>query len=189
MLPAVALVGTGLALAYATAGPANLVSVRSKRTNQEYRVQNMPDKQEASELMANVREKLDTLMNRYKNDPATAAEPRVSVMIERFKPENICENDIRSSSTAYSENKGDRIVVCLRDKAPPHRLVDENTVMFVVLHELAHLMTTSIGHTPEFWANFRRILQDAIGAGLYHPVNYARTPVNYCGMQITDSPV
>lgn len=86
MLPAVALVGTGLALAYATAGPANLVSVRSKRTNQEYRVQNMPDKQEASELMANVREKLDTLMNRYKNDPATAAEPRVGVMIERFKP-------------------------------------------------------------------------------------------------------
>jgi hypothetical protein len=101
----------------------------------------------------------------------------------------MCENDIRSDTTSYSENKGDRIVVCLRDKVPPYRLIDENTVMFVVLHEMAHLMTSSIGHTPEFWANFRRILHDGVGAGIYQPVNYARTPVEYCGMKITDSPM
>jgi predicted metal-dependent hydrolase len=189
MLPVAAVVGTGLAIAYATAGPANLVSVRSARTNQSYQVQNLPDKQQATELMANIHQKLNTLITRYKDDPATAAEPRVQTMIERFRPENMCENDIRSDTTSYSENKGDRIVVCLRDKAPPHRLIDENTVMFVVLHEMAHLMTTSIGHTPEFWANFRRILHDAIGVGIYQPVNYARTPVDYCGMKITDSPL
>jgi hypothetical protein len=61
--------------------------------------------------------------------------------------------------------------------------------MFVVLHEMAHLMTTTIGHTPEFWANFRRILKDAIGAGVYHEVNYTREPVEYCGMKITSSPL
>ena len=189
MLPVAAIVGTGLAIAYASAGPANLVSVRSARTNQTYQVQNLPDKQDASELMANIHQKLNTLITRYKDDPATAVEPRVRTMIERFRPENMCENDIRSDTTSYSENKGDRIVVCLRDKTPPHGLVDENTVMFVVLHEMAHLMTFSIGHTPEFWANFRRILQDAIGVGIYQPVNYARSPVEYCGLKITDSPL
>lgn len=61
--------------------------------------------------------------------------------------------------------------------------------MFVVLHEMAHLMTFSVGHTPEFWANFRRILHDAIGVGIYQNVNYTHSPVAYCGIQITDSPL
>ena len=189
MLPAAAIVGTGLVLAYATAGPSNLVSVKSQRNQQTYQVQNLPDKQPACEMMANIHEKLNTLINRYKNDPATLADPRVQTMIERFRPENMCENSVHSDTTSYSENKGDRIVVCLRDKAPPYALVDENTVTFVVLHEMAHLMTTTIGHTPEFWANFRRILHDAVGVGIYQPVNYARSPVEYCGMKITDSPL
>jgi len=84
--------------------------------------------------------------------------------------------------------------LCLRDKtAPPaYPLVELNTVMFVVLHEMAHLMTADLSatsHTPEFWANFRRILQDAQRIGIYTPVNYSHSPVEYCGMTITDSPI
>jgi hypothetical protein len=189
MIPA-ALLGTGLAVAYLyTRGPTNLVSVKSNRTNQSYQVQNLPDKQDACERMANIHEKLETLIVKYKSDPNTNADARVRTMIDRFNPDNMCENNVDSDSTAYSENKGEKIVVCLRDKQPPYPLVEENTVMFVVLHEMAHLMTSSMGHTPEFWANFRRILQDAIGAGIYQNVNYAQSPVKYCGMTITDSPL
>jgi hypothetical protein len=68
-------------------------------------------------------------------------------------------------------------------------VIDENTVMFVILHEMAHLMTESIGHLPEFWSNFRRILGDAVRVGIYRPVNYAHTPMPYCGKMITDSPI
>jgi len=68
-------------------------------------------------------------------------------------------------------------------------LVDVNTVMFVTLHEMAHLMTVSSGHTQEFWTNFRRLLQDAMKAGVYTQINYSRSPVEYCGMMITDSPL
>jgi hypothetical protein len=101
----------------------------------------------------------------------------------------MCENDIHSDSTSYSENKGEKIVVCIRDKTPPYRFVDDNTITFVVLHEMAHLMTTTVGHTPEFWTNFKRILHDASSVGIYTSVNYARQPVSYCGMTITDSPL
>lgn len=189
MIPA-AVIGTGIVLAYmSNQGPNNLVSVKSQRNQQTYQVQNLPDKQDACEMMANIHDKLNTLMNKYKSDPNTSADQRVRVMIERFDPNSMCENDIHSDSTSYSENKGERIVVCLRDKQKPYPLVDENTVMFVVLHELAHLMTTTVGHTPEFWANFRRILKDAVSAGIYQEVNYARSPVRYCGMTITDSPL
>ena len=189
MLPA-AILGTGIILAYTVGrGPNNLISVRSKTNGKTYQVQNLPDRQDASEMMAKIHNNLDRLISKYRDDPNTRADPRVTIMIERFKPENMCENNIDADSTSYSENKGDRIVVCLRDKKKPYPSVDENTIMFVVLHEMAHLMTTSVGHTPEFWANFRRILKDAIGAGVYQEVNYSREPVDYCGMRITESPL
>lgn len=189
MLPA-AILGTGLVIAYTVGtSPNNLISVRSKTNGKTYQVQNLPDQQEACEMMANIHNKLDRLISRYRDDPNTRADPRVTTMIERFNPENMCENNIDANTTSYSENKGDRIVICLRDKKKPYPLVEENTVMFVVLHEMAHLMTTSVGHTPEFWANFRRILKDGISAGVYQEVNYAREPVDYCGMRITESPL
>jgi hypothetical protein len=186
----VALLGIGAALAATSSrGPSNLIEVRSSSNGKVYSVQNLPNKEEAANKMANLHNKIETLINFYKSDPATISDPRVKVMVERFNPENMSENSMDDDSTSYSENKGEKIVVCLRDKKPGYPFVDDNTVTFVILHEMAHLMTTTIGHTPEFWANFRRILQDAIKCGIYQEVNYAKTPTPYCGMTITDSPL
>jgi hypothetical protein len=44
-------------------------------------------------------------------------------------------------------------------------------------------------HTREFWSNFRRLLEDTSKIGVYTPINYSKSPVPYCGMQITDSPL
>jgi len=187
MIP-VALLGAGAALAFfSTRGPTNLVSV--KTSNGEYQVQDLPDKQNAAECMARICGNLKRLIQSYKDDPAAMADHRISVMVERFNPNSLCENDVNSSSTSYSENKGEKIVLCLREKVPPYKLIDDNTIMFVLLHEMSHLMTSSIGHTPEFWTNFKRVLQDAIKISIYTPVNYAKNPIEYCGMTITDSPI
>ena len=62
-------------------------------------------------------------------------------------------------------------------------------MMFVALHELAHIMTKSIGHTEEFWNNFRYLLKKAIKLGLYNDVNFEKNPVDYCGTKITNSPL
>lgn len=189
MIPA-AFLGAGLTLAFLSQrGPKNTVEVKSRKDGNIYQVQNLPDKQEACERMAEIRENIETLISHYKNDPSAMADPRVKVMVERFNPQNMSENDLDSDTTSYSENKGEKIVVCIRDKAPPHSFVDKNTVMFVILHEMAHLMTTTVGHTPEFWTNFKRILHDAVQCGIYTPVNYSKNPTGYCGMQITDSPL
>ena len=34
--------------------------------------------------------------------------------------------------------------------------------MFVTLHELAHVMTVSVGHTEEFWTNFKFLLTKSV---------------------------
>ena len=67
-------------------------------------------------------------------------------------------------------------------------MIDENTLTFVGIHEVSHIMTKSIGHKPEFWRNFKFLLQNAKQIGIYEPVDYKKKPQPYCGMDITDNP-
>ena len=60
--------------------------------------------------------------------------------------------------------------------------------MFVAIHELAHVASEKIGHSNEFWSNFKFLLVNAKEIGIYDPVDYKKKQVNYCGMQISDSP-
>jgi len=189
MLP-VAAIGIGALALAALQGPRNTIRIQGPDGHQ-YDMQNLPNKEQAVALMASIRRNLVKLHEYYKGDAGLAADPPVRRFLERFRTDVFIENDMHSSDTSYSENKGQKIVVCLRDKtkAPQYPLIDENTVMFVMLHEMAHLMTETIGHTQEFWTNFKRILGDAVQIGIYTPVNYASRPTPYCGMTITDSPI
>ena len=186
MIPAVAIGGTALALSYSYfSGPRNNTLVKAS-DGRSYKVQDLPSKQEAAERMSRIRSKLIKICDHCKDEQDEAYRRLVS----KFNPDVLEENDITADSTSYSENKGEKIVVCLRDKtAPPYPLIEENTIMFVLIHELAHLMTESVGHTPEFWTNMRLLLQDCIKIGVYTPVNYSKNPVKYCGMTITDTPL
>ena len=183
MIP-LAIGGTLLALMYSS-GPQNNVEVQAF-DGKKYRVQNLPDKQEAAERMSEVCTNLKKLIShvkQYHDEPYKR-------LVDKFNPDVLEENDLGAQSTSYSENKGEKIIVCMRDKTKePYPFIDENTIMFVLLHELAHLMTESIGHTPEFWTNFRTLLHDCIKCGKYTPINYSQNPVEYCGMTISDTPL
>lgn len=181
----------GLAVAYMmTQGPRNIIRMKGP-DGREYDMQNLPNKEHAVDLMSKIHGNLVKLYEHYKSDMALSQDPPVTRFLQRFNADVFAENDMHSNDTSYSENKGQKIIVCLRDKTKPpqYPLIDQNTIMFVVLHEMAHLMTETIGHTQEFWTNFRRILGDAVQIGIYNPVNYAQRPTPYCGMTITDSPI
>lgn len=187
----IAAAGLGAALVYAaTQGPRNTIRMTGP-DGQQYEMQNLPGKEKAVELMASIRKKLVKLHEYYRDTPGVAQDPGAARFTSRFSPDVFVENDMGSPDTSYSENKGQKIVVCLRDKTrrPQYPLIDENTVMFVMLHEMSHLMTETVGHTPEFWNNFKRVLHDAVQLGIYQPVNYAHQPTPYCGMTITDTPI
>lgn len=190
MFPATA-IGIGAALAYVISqGPINTIRMTGPDGHQ-YDMQNLPSKEQAVKIMSEIRSRLVKLYSHYKETPGLEQDPPVGRFLSRFTPDVFVENDMASKDTSYSENKGQKIVVCLRDKTKPPKypLVDLNTIMFVMLHEMAHLMTETIGHTQEFWTNFKRILGDAVKVGIYHPVNYAHQPTPYCGMTITDTPI
>ena len=106
-----------------------------------------------------------------------------------YSLKKIVETLPTSEYTAYSENKGEKLAFCLDTKKGGNsNLIDLNTLTYVGLHELAHIMSKSIGHTPEFWDNFRFLLVEGKKIGIYEPVDYKKKPVRYCGMQISDNP-
>lgn len=100
----------------------------------------------------------------------------------------ISENPPGTKETSYVLNKGDVIKLCIRD-AKTGKLHDINTLTFVSLHELSHMMDKKYGHTPIFWDGFRIILGAAVDLGLYIPVDYSIYPTDYCGIQIKSSPL
>lgn len=163
-----------------------LKKVKSKIDNRFYLVRNEPDQQQAADTLANVRKKIIELTNyleaKYPKDK------RVQRLI-KYKPDNIVESSEHSKYTSYSINKGEKIVFCLRSRNSEKKLVDLNLLMFVALHEIAHVVTVSIGHTDEFWDNFKWILQQAVSIKLYTPHNFSKKPEEYCGTHITDSPL
>ena len=108
---------------------------------------------------------------------------------KNFNPDAFSETTPDAKYTSYSVNKGEKIVFCLRDKKDGEILVKENIMTFVSIHELAHLMTKSIGHEPEFWANFKLLLKISIDNGIYKNIDFNSTPKPYCGIQITDTPL
>lgn len=110
-------------------------------------------------------------------------------MKQNWKPSNIQESDPDKNTTSYSLNKGQTLVFCIRHKNDQGTFVDSNTLAFVGIHELAHLMTMEVGHTPLFWSNMEALLEVAVKHKLYRPENYEQQPKKYCGIEITSSPL
>ena len=112
----------------------------------------------------------------------------VKRLVKNYNPRKISETLPTSKYTAYSENKGEKLAFCTTTTKEGDKLIDRNTLMFVALHELAHIATKSIGHTTEFWENFKYLIENAKRINIYQPVDYKKKPTKYCGMTITDNP-
>ena len=162
-----------------------LTKVVSNVDNEEYTVQIKDDSKEAADLIAKIKKRLIILLEHLKKTYGNS-DKRVSLLESNFRPDAIKEGVQTPGYTSYSVNKGEQIILCLRNK---DSLVDINTMMFVVLHEFAHLATESIGHTTEFWDNFRWILEESINIGIYTKQDFEKKSVEYCGMDITSSPL
>ena len=153
----------------------------------KYCVRDREKIQQAADLLARVTEKCKQLVH-YVGDKYPDDE-NVKRLVTGFNPKKVMETLPTSTYTAYSENKGEKIAFCLnKEKQDNNNLIDENTLTFVSIHELAHVMTKSIGHKSEFWQNFKFLLENAKTAGIHNPVDYKKEPREYCGMKIHDNP-
>jgi len=98
----------------------------------------------------------------------------------------IYENDPKSNLTSFSVNKGEEIAFCLRSKKND-KLHDINLLMYVALHEMAHIACPEVGHGELFKKIFKFLTQIAIELDLYKLENYESSPIEYCGMMLSSN--
>ena len=166
-----------------------LVHVTSTVDNKEYLVRNTDDKQEAANLLANIRLKLNNL--KVHLEIKYPDKPQIKQLKRNFEadPSRFYESTPDSDLTSYSVNKGESVHLCLRQRENnDETLVQENVIMFVAIHEMAHMITKTVGHGEDFWNNFGWLLKEAEATQLYTPQDFKARPVKYCGMSITDQP-
>jgi hypothetical protein len=164
----------------------NLKCIIASKDGNRYCVRERAKLELAANLLATVTGNCRKMVE-YMNEKH-ADDDRVKRLVKGFNPKKISETLPTSELTAYSENKGEKIAFCLNTTKDGDKLIDINTLTFVALHELSHIMTTSIGHKQEFWANFKFLLENAKEANIYQPIDYKKNPKNYCGMKISDNP-
>ncbi len=113
----------------------------------------------------------------------------VTRMMKQFDPNSLHELDPNNAEhdSAYTEGKGEYIALCIRDAQG--KLHDINTAMYVMLHELSHVIETSYGHVNSFWDTFKWLLQEAVEIKVYEPVDYKNNPITYCGLKLTFNPL
>lgn len=100
----------------------------------------------------------------------------------------------KNGYTSYAEEKR-TLILCLRHKTKDEHgnypLHDVNTLVFVCLHELAHMMNDQWGHDVEsnFWPLFKFLLEAAVQCDIIKIVDYSKHPIYYCGLKLNYNPI
>jgi hypothetical protein len=107
---------------------------------------------------------------------------------DNFSPEKttIYETEPESNLTSYSVNKGQELSICLKSKKTK-QLHDVNLLMYVTIHEMAHMGCPEIGHGDLFKTIFKFFIEEAIKINVYKYQDYSNNPVEYCGMNLSSS--
>ena len=164
----------------------NLKCIVSDVDGNKYCVRERPKLKLVANLLATVTDKLKQLVKLAKKE--FPDRENVERLVKNFNPTKVSEILPTSKYTAYSEDKGKKLAFCTTKTKKGYNLIDENTLTFVGIHELGHVMSKTVGHNDEFWSNFKFLLEIAVKNKLYTPINYKEKPKQYCGMEITDNP-
>lgn len=97
-------------------------------------------------------------------------------MLNQILKRNVLDQiSLYRGEKSYTINKS-KVYLCLRDEAGEY--YGNNMLLFVFLHELAHVICDEVGHTQKFQEIFDALLDEASHMQIYDP----NIPViqNYC---------
>lgn len=147
---------------------------QTSSSGKQYYVKRAPGQELVADRLDFLTASLQNLLD--KADDVYPGDPRISNVRARWNG-RLAEVS-SSGEVAYSLNKRD-IHVCIR--GPAGYIEPENTSMYVLLHEIAHVATDDYGHTPRFWLNFRWFLEVAEQLGLYEYEDFDAKQTTFCG--------
>ena len=153
----------------------------------EYEVQDYPNKEEAAEILEQLDFNINKFLNGLKKDNPN--DERIKRMSKNLESTIIEEAPHKNGESSYTINKGELMKICLRKKIKDKPFHTLNTLMFVVIHELGHVISVSVGHNKEFMDNFRFLLRESTKYNIdYEPIDYSKNSMTYCGVEVTHNP-
>ena len=161
-----------------------------------YLVNDLPDSQTAANVLARIMIIMNTLVTKiiyeYDNNQNSNTEEDhkyikyVRTIKTRLPNVKISESPLNSKFTSYSVNKGEELVFCIRCKTS-RKIHSLNELLYVSIHEIAHIGCPEIGHTELFRLINLYLLKKAVCYGLYIYVDYFENNKNYCGMTLSST--
>jgi hypothetical protein len=164
----------------------NSTRVRSSIDNRFYTVRNDKNSQQSADLLAEINRRVLVLINHLDNLKNKTVNTKL--LVSRYNPDSLMEN-VTQEHTTYTVNKGNEISVCLSTRDNNQDLYDINRLMFVIIHELAHIGSESYGHNKEFVLFFMYLLKQAVELKIYNYQDYSKQPIEYCGININTTPL
>ena len=164
----------------------DVIRVKSTVDDQVYIVRDLPNSQEAANKLANLKKDILKFVDHMRK--SNSENSGVKRMLNNLRLNSLIECDPHHKYKSYSVNKGEELAICLRHTSEGYPFNDNNSIMFTTGHELAHVMNKTVGHDESFWDFMKFNLEEMEKIGLYQPVDYAKTPVQYCGMSINHTP-
>jgi hypothetical protein len=155
-----------------------------------YLVRDVPDKAASAAQIARMNARTEILLNRLQMDANGPWALRASIqrLLGRYRQgaltqQTLCENPRTwSRDTSFVQDKGKRMVLCLRSRDGRDALYEDNKMFLVWLHELAHIASVGEGHHPEFDAIFAHLRKKAVEYGLWRPIDETW---EYCGLTVS----
>lgn len=163
--------------------------VKSDIDNEYYLVRNTKNSKLSANMLAEINKNIKilfTYLSRYYN-----SDVRVAKILKNYNPNRLSEN-ISQIGTSYTQNKGELVALCMASRDTNEKLYQLNTMMFVVIHELAHIGNEAYGeesHNKDFVILFAFLLKCAMNCGVYSYIDYSKKPEEYCGITINTTPI
>ena len=161
--------------------------VHAEFDGQVYMVQEHPDKMKAVDILIKLQNDLLKIaqksLERAKQDKNDDFETYIDLIVKRLDTVFIREVEKDSPYTSYSVNKGEELVFCLRNKSTAE-FYEYNKILYVAVHEIAHIGCPEIGHTTLFFELNKYLLETAKNMNMYTYDDYNEKPEEYCGIQI-----
>ena len=142
---------------------------------------------DSANTLAEINKRILTLMSELEKSPDSKILKISKKLKENYSYSVLSEAAIDNRYTTYTINKQD-MHICLRTRNQDEKLYDINLLMYVVLHELAHMCNYDDddnpiqGHGNEFREIFKILVLESIKANVYRYEDYYKNPKEYCGI-------
>jgi hypothetical protein len=150
-----------------------------------YFVKDLSGKNQVAEILA----RLETHGDRFVAYCKTSAyrnDPRIQNLVKRWNGTLSETSSHDSKEAGYTLNKR-HVSLCIRNEQG--NVEDFNSSVFVLLHEMTHVASDTIGHHVDFWRDNKFILHLADQAGFYTYKDFEKEPTNYCGHRLSSNPL